>query len=76
MLGGILDRVRGFVPGNTDRGQNLIAGRVIVPNNTFTLTLVPPGCYNLHADSTNGVFWDRFGTNLEAAKSFPWVLLN
>jgi len=57
-----------YACGTSSFGANQIAGRVISPNNTFTITHVPPGCWNFHADGTTGVFWDRFNTVLEAPR--------
>jgi hypothetical protein len=65
-----------YACGTSSFGSNLIAGRVISPNDTFTIMHVPPGCWNFHADATTGVFWDRFNTVLEGAKTFTWTLIN
>lgn len=65
-----------YACGTTNRGSNQIAGRVIAPNSSFTMTMVPPGCWNFHADGTSGVFWDRFNTIIEASKTFTWTVIN
>jgi len=65
-----------YACGTSNLGSNQLAGRVIPPTNTFTITHVAPGCWNFHAEATSGVFWDRFNTVLEGAKTFPWMLIN
>jgi hypothetical protein len=54
-------------------GPSLLGTGVLYHNYQFTLSEIPPGCYNLRAEG-NLLFWQQLNVVLENAVTYTWTL--
>ena len=61
----------------TEWGPDQTNAGVINAGSSFTLTNVPPGCWDMRAEGYNGTpYWQRFGVQITALGTFTWTLTN
>lgn len=54
-------------------GPNLLGASVLSHNYQFTLSEIPPGCYDLRAEGSSP-FWQQMNVVLENAVTYTWTL--
>ena len=56
-------------------GPNWLGPNILFPNYQFTLSNIPPGCYNFRAEYSASWYWERLGNTLGSGQTFTWTLL-
>lgn len=63
--------------GTTGYGPDQLGSNTIGQGNHYTLTNIPPGCWNFRAEAVGGVpHWERDGVVLTTAEIYTWTLIN
>jgi hypothetical protein len=62
--------------GASSWGNDQLGANTIPVGNSFTLTGIPPGCYDFHADAQSGTWWERPGVTLLGGQTYTWTLID
>jgi hypothetical protein len=63
--------------GSTEWGVDQTGAGYISPGSAFTLSGVPPGCYNFRAQNSSTIYWQTSSpVTLQPSSTFTWTLYN
>jgi hypothetical protein len=59
---------------DTTWGDDQLGADIIAPGGRHTVFDIPPGCYDLRAETRDGEFWEFFSVFLSSGERFTWTL--
>ncbi len=64
--------------GTTSWGPDQLGSHIIAPGQSFTITSIPPGCWDFRAETSGAAQWWQTpsGVNLTAMEHYTWTLIN
>jgi hypothetical protein len=55
-------------------GSDQLGSNVIIGGSSFTVSEIPPDCYDLRAEDQSGGYWESHDVDLSAGETFTWTL--